>query len=157
MIRHLGIVAIVLSAASTAQAQNNKPLRSGAWYEDRASNSSTGYNGITLSFAPTPTDTFLNITNVACSIEVSSGQVIRSAALQIGTRSGENDLGRTYEVLGPASPQSDQIRKFYSVVTNGIHFKIGSGRYPSLFVTGSVTNNQYFNVSCTIVGNLTSN
>jgi hypothetical protein len=100
--------ALLLSAigfAAPVQAQNNKQIISGTWYEDRASNGGN-QSDILLTFAQTPANQFLNVTNVACNFTAASGQVISTMNLFAGTTSGANDLGRTYSIKGSATSET---------------------------------------------------
>lgn len=93
---HVFVALLVVSGnISTAHAQQNKPIRSGTWYEDRAVQSQSA-NTITLQFAQAPTDKFLNITNVACEIDTSIYQAVGGVFLTGGTTSGATDLDRAY-------------------------------------------------------------
>jgi hypothetical protein len=57
---------LTIGLAAPARAQNNLQIISGAWYEDRANFSNTNSSTFTLSFAQTPANQFLNVTNVSC-------------------------------------------------------------------------------------------
>jgi hypothetical protein len=150
---------LTVGFAAQAHAQNNKQIISGTWYEDRASfpGSSSGAT-LTLTFAQTPTNQFLNITNVSCNVAVSSTQVITDVSLRAGTTSGANDLGRPYHVKGSTTPETILISKFYSIVTNQVYFKFGPGRFPSIEIdTATSGATEFIESSCVIVGNLTEN
>jgi hypothetical protein len=142
--------ALLLSAigfAAPVQAQNNKQIISGTWYEDRASNGGN-QSDILLTFAQTPANQFLNVTNVACNFTAASGQVISTMNLFAGTTSGANDLGRTYSIKGSATSAVPNIIPLFS-------YKPGPGRYPTIQISSQSTG-QFFNAAdCVIVGNLT--
>ena len=142
--------------AMPAHAQNNKPVRSGNWYEDRASlNLST--NMVTLSFAQAPADKFLNITHVACDIETALGWVLAHTAVGGSTTSGAaGDLGRSQSIRGAAAAEVSQSFRYYSVVTDTF-LKLGPGRFPFISISAaSVVNAGPAQIiaDCTIVGNL---
>jgi hypothetical protein len=86
---------------------------------------------------------------------MNSDQVISAVTLIAGTTSGANDLGRFYEIKGNLTPETTGGQKYYSMVQNGIFYKFGPGRFPTIVIdtptTGSIT------ASCVIVGNLTDN
>jgi hypothetical protein len=147
---------LTIGIAAPAHAQNNKQIISGTWYEDRAaSNNSVGT--LTLTFTQTPTNQFLNVTNVACTVSVASAQTIAGIVLYAGTTSGAHDLDRDYAVMGNVTPQTVGGSKYYSVVQNGIFYKFGPGRFPSIEIDTGSTGTFSMNASCTIVGNLTDN
>jgi len=144
---------LTVGLVGPAHAQQNLQIISGTWYEDRAEG--TASFGLRLTFAQTPANQFLNVTNVACNVQVSSNQVINAVTLYAGTTSGGDDLGRYYEIKGNTTPETSAGLKFYSIVTNQVYFKFGPGRFPTIEIdtasTGSIL------ASCTIVGNLTNN
>jgi hypothetical protein len=122
---------LTIGLAAPAHAQQNKQIISGTWYEDRAiANTST--NTLTLTFAQTPANQFLNITNVACKVNVTSAEVIDGMTLLAGTTLGAFDIGRYYEIKGNVTPEILGANKFYSIVQNGIFYKFGPGRFPSI-------------------------
>jgi hypothetical protein len=87
------IALLTVGLAAPAHAQNNKQIISGTWYEDRAflaSNSTSG--SFTLNFAQTPTNQFLNVTNVSCDIQMTSNQILGHMDLSGGTTSGATTL-----------------------------------------------------------------
>jgi hypothetical protein len=140
--------------AAPVLAQNNKQIISGTWYEDRASaNASLGE--LRLTFAQTPTNQFLNITNVSCNITLTASQVMSGLTLFAGTTSGAADLGRTYEVKGNVTPETLDNFRLYSIVTNQVFFKYGPGRFPSIQIDSLTTGTSSVSANCTIVGNLT--
>ena len=148
--------ALLAAFATPAQAQNNKPIRSGNWYEDRASGSFNG-TALTITFAQSPTDKFLNVTNVACSITTSSGQVMRDVVLYVGTTAGANDLGRGYSILGNVVQRILSTQAFYNISANQILYKMGPGRYPSIGIDAPTGGSFSVTGGCVIVGNLTDN
>lgn len=144
-----------LAFAAPAHAQNNKQIISGTYYEDQATNPGVSSGNATLTFAQTPANKFVNVTHVACDVFVTSAQVLTLLRLQVGTTSGASDLGRSYPIKNtPNAPEVVQSGKVYSVVTDQIFFKIGPGRFPSIFIVavGSATNSVAPN--CFIVGTL---
>jgi hypothetical protein len=147
---------LTIALVAPAHAQANKQIISGTWYEDRASNSNNS-SLLLLTFTQTPTNQFLNITNVSCFVQVSSAQVIGAMQLLAGTTSGATDLGRPYEIKGSATPETSGSNKFYSIVTNQIYYKFGPGRFPSILIDTATTGSFSINASCVIVGNLTDN
>jgi hypothetical protein len=106
-----------------------------------------------LSFSQTPSDKFLNITNVSCNVVTSSPQILAAATLEGGTTFGANDLARTYAIMGNATPQTSAGSTYYSIVQNGVFYKFGPGRFPSIFFLTSTAGSAEFD--CVIVGNLT--
>jgi hypothetical protein len=120
-------------------------------------NSSIASN-ISLTFAQTPTNQFLNITNISCIIQVASDQSIYAITLQAGTASGVVDLGRPYSLMGSLNLQTVG-NKYYSILTNQVFFKFGPGRFPTIEIDSSFPNggSVLTNAQCTIVGNLTDN
>lgn len=149
-----GFLLLAVSFAAPAHAQNNMPIRSGVFYEDRASSTSNGV--VNLTFAQSPTDKFLNITNVACDIQLGANQALAYVEFNVGTTSGNPDLGRNYPLRGIVTPEiASNGAKYYSIVTNQIYYKMGPGRFPSIAVTSASTQTAYAN--CIIVGNLSDN
>jgi hypothetical protein len=146
---------LLLAAGSVApaHAQNNKQIISGTWYEDRAAALNNSSSVLVLTFAQTPTNQFLNITNISCAISVASTQVMTGMTLFAGTTSGANDLVRPYAIMGNVTPQSIGSSKYYSV-TNQIYFKFGPGRYPSIEIDVPSTGTDSAIANCVIVGNL---
>ena len=149
---------LVIGFAAPIHAQNNKQVISGTWYEDRAAMLvSTSNNSVTLTFAQTPTNQFLNITNVSCNITTTSSQIINVMTLVAGTTSGAFDLNRPYEIKGNVTPETSGTSKTYSIVTNQIYFKFGPGRFPSIVIDTESTGASSILARCVIVGNLTDN
>jgi hypothetical protein len=145
---------LTLGLAAPTHAQFNKQIISGTWYEDRASGNSSTFSLI-LTFAQTPSNQFLNITNVSCNVETNSVQVISAMTLFAGTISGADDLGRLYEVRGSTTTETLAGSKFYSIVTNQVYFKFGPGRFPSIEIDTQTSSTTVVGARCTIVGNLT--
>jgi hypothetical protein len=150
---------LTFGLAAPAHAQNNKQIISGTWYEDRAAVGNGGNSSLLLvTFAQTPANQFLNVTNVSCNVSVNSGQVITLMNLNAGTTSGQNDLGRPYSILGNVIPQTSGSFKYYSIVTNQIFFKFGPGRFPSIEIDSQTTGGSFSTfANCVIVGNLSDN
>jgi hypothetical protein len=149
---------LVVGFAAPVHAQINKQIISGTWYEDRAVASISSSTTLILTFTQTPANQFLNVTNVACHVQVNSTQVVIEMSLNAGSTSGASDLNRTYAILGAATPQTINNSSFYSIVQNGIFFKFGPGRFPSIEIdTQSTGGNTFSFANCTIVGNLTEN
>jgi hypothetical protein len=147
---------LTIGFAAPAHAQNNKQLISGTWYEDRASAQNTS-SPLVLTFAQTPSNQFVNITNVSCAIGVTSAQIIFGMSLLAGTTSGQDDLGRPYSVLGAATTQTTSTAKYYSIVQNGIFYKFGPGRFPSIEIDTISSGSLFTEANCVMVGNLTDN
>ena len=147
---------LMFGFALPAHAQNNKQIVSGTFYEDRASATSSANASLLLTFTQSPTDMFLNVTNVSCSIQVSSGQVLSTMNLQVGTTLGQIDIGRPYALKGNTNPETIGPSKVYSVVTNQVFYKMGPGRYPSIEFNSNSAGAFSYDVNCVIVGNLTS-
>jgi hypothetical protein len=145
---------LIIGFAAPAHAQNNKQIISGTWYEDRAFGGNST-NTLVLTFAQTPTSQFLNITNVSCIVQVDSAQALISMFLTAGTTSGAEDLGRPYSVKGSAVPETSGAFKWYSIVQNGIFYKFGPGRFPSIEIDTTSTGSSLISADCVIVGNLT--
>jgi hypothetical protein len=141
--------------AAPVRAQQNKQIISGTWYEDRAVSLVSG-DQIFLTFTQTPTNQFLNVTNVSCSVNVASVQVITGMTLVAGTTSGSEDLQRPYSVMGSANPVSSGSVRYYSIV-NQIYYKFGPGRYPTIEIDTVSSGSTTILANCVIVGNLTSN
>jgi hypothetical protein len=149
------LLLLTIGFAAPVHAQQNQQIISGTWYEDRAS-STIGSTSLTLTFAQTPTNQFLNITNVSCEMALGSSQILAQADLVVGTTSGSGNLLRPYSIKGSATFETQGSIKFYSIVQNGIFFKFGPGRYPSIQISAPTTAGQ-ISASCVIVGNLTEN
>lgn len=154
------LVLLTVGVAAPAYAQQNKPIRSGNWYEDRA-NDSIGSSQLTLKFAQTPIDKFLNVTHVDCRIATLSNQVITNVYLSGGTTFGSDDLNRPHYLIGDLNTQATVGGSTISgLTTNAVYMKYGPGRYPSvviwtdLFTSG---NGNIVNASCSIVGDLSDN
>ena len=62
------LVLLALVFAGPAHAQNNKPIVSGTWYEDRATVVVVNNYKAVLTFAQTPADKLLDVTHVTCAI-----------------------------------------------------------------------------------------
>jgi hypothetical protein len=149
------LLLLTIGFAAPVHAQNNKQIISGTWYEDRAATATPVTSSeITLTFTQTPNNQFLNITNVACNIGATSAQVVTGMILTAGTTSGANDLGRYYELKGNVTPETISSTKFYSIVQNGIFYKFGPGRFPSIQLSMASTGSYSTTLFCTIVGNL---
>jgi hypothetical protein len=151
------LVLLTIGFAAPAYAQNNKQIISGTWYEDRAAPPASATGGLAVTFAQTPTDQFLNVTNVSCSILTGSNAAISSMTLNAGTTSGAFDLGRRYEIKGGVSSETVGSQKYYSIVTNQIYYKFGPGRFPTIEIDTASTATTQTVANCTIVGNLTDN
>lgn len=148
------LLLFALAFAGPARAQNNKPISSGTWYEDRASVSNSSYYAAPA-FAQIPADKFLDITHVTCTIRVESGQNLTTVYLYAGSTSGSADLGRPMSIRGNTTFEAANSGKYYSLVTDQILYKFGPGRYPSIFVQAD-SGGQIF-VDCVIVGELKDN
>jgi hypothetical protein len=151
------LVLLIIGFAAPAHAQNNKQIISGTWYEDRASITGASASTLTLTFTQTPTNQFLNITNVSCFVDMSSAQVIAAMSLLAGTTSGASDLDRVYNIRGNATFETQNSVKYYSIVQNGIFYKFGPGRFPSIFINAPSTGSSVISADCVIVGTLTDN
>jgi hypothetical protein len=151
------LLLLTIGFAAPAHAQNNKQIISGTWYEDRAIAGNSSSDTLTLTFAQTPTNQFLNITNVACLVQVNSIQVVQGIELLAGTTTGANDLNRPYEIKGNVTPETSGGAKFYSIVTNQVFYKFGPGRFPSIEIVTGSTGAFSIAGNCVIVGNLTDN
>jgi hypothetical protein len=150
------LLLLTIGFAAPVHAQVNKQIISGNWYEDRATLLSVPNNTtITLTFAQTPTNQFLNITNVSCTVNVNSIQVISNMILYAGSTPGMNDLARPYSIRGGGTPETNDTIKLYSIVQNGIFYKMGPGRYPSIEIDTVSSGALTTSASCVIVGNLT--
>jgi hypothetical protein len=149
---------LIAGVTAPALAQNNKPITSGTFYEDRASNT-VNSSDLALTFAQSPAGKFLNVTNVSCEISVSSTQALAFVNLTVGTSTGAGDLGRPYSIRGNVSPETtgNGTSKYYSIVTNQIYYKMGPGRFPSIVISTAYTSSPVVSANCTIVGNLTDN
>jgi hypothetical protein len=148
------LLLLTVEFAAPVHAQSNKPITSGTWYEDRAiSNGSTGTTSLNLTYAQTPSDKFLNITNVSCHFSAIPNQPIIAVTLNSGTTSGNNDVNRPYSLEGSGITITTSTTLFYSILTNQVFYKIGRGRYPSIEI--QTTTNGSLGGNCTIVGTLT--
>jgi hypothetical protein len=122
--RFIALALLTVGFAAPAHAQSNKQIISGAFYEDRAFFDSFNPS-FAVTFAQTPTNQFLNITNVSCSIIVGSSQIVSALFLEAGTTSGANDLGRPYSILEtsphkhPAVPNSIPSSRIRSTSSSG--------------------------------------
>jgi hypothetical protein len=147
------LLLLTVGFSAPAHAQNNKQIISGTFYEDRANGAANSI--LVLTFAQTPANQFLNVTNVSCSVTVASAQVITAMTLYAGTTSGANDLGRPYSIKGSAAPETINTSKYYSIVTNQVYFKFGPGRFPTIEIDTQSTGQISISADCVIVGNLT--
>jgi hypothetical protein len=143
--------------AAPIHAQNNKQIISGTWYEDRAQASNTSTAALFLTFAQTPTNQFLNITNVNCAITLSTQEVLTGLSLEGGTVLGYNDLGRPLSIRGSVAAETSGLFKYYSIATNQVYYKFGPGRYPLIEIDIGTTGSASNFANCVIVGNLTDN
>jgi hypothetical protein len=151
------LLLFALAFAAPAHAQNNKPIISGNWYEDRATQS-VGSSATLLSFAQTPANKFLDITHVACTIFTLPTQVLATVTLNAGSTYGATDLGRPMSIRGNTTSEASPSTKYYSVVNDQIIYKFGPGRYPTIGVStayngGAAT----VYAECVIVGELKDN
>ncbi|MBR0835196.1 hypothetical protein JQ612_18580 [Bradyrhizobium manausense] len=155
--KFIALFMLMLGLAAPAYAQNNKPIRSGTWYEDQAS--LVGGSSQTLTLAQSPTDKFLNITHVACLISVPNGPTIQPVIdvfLTVGSTSGANDLGRKQHFLNTTNQAFVKAVAYYTIITDAVFFKVGPGRYPSIRISTDTAQTPIALTSeCTIVGNLT--
>ena len=154
------LLLLTVGIAAPAHAQQNKPIVSGTWYEDRAgSGGTTGTSNITLTFAQTPPTKYLNVTNVACDVHMGTNQNISLMVLNAGTTSGANDLNRPYSIKANlVSEQWYGGYKSYSIITNQIFYKFGPGRFPSIMInTVQPSGQPGLGAQCVIVGNLSDN
>jgi hypothetical protein len=143
--------------AAAAHAQHNKPIISGTWYEDRAATVNSS-SVILLTFAQTPANQFLNITNVSCFASVLSGQVLTGAFLHAGNTSGSDDIGRVYPIMGNTTPVTVGDFTYFTFVTNQIYYKFGTSKFPTIEIDTLTTGSALqANAFCVIVGNLTNN
>jgi hypothetical protein len=149
------LLLLTIGLAVPVHAQTNKQIISGTWYEDRASQPTVSSDQLILTFAQTPTNQFLNITNVSCNVTVVSTAAITSMLLVAGTTSGADDLGRFYEIKGGGIPEIVSGGKIYSIVTNQVFYKYGPGRFPSIVINTASPGSLSITASCVIVGNLT--
>jgi hypothetical protein len=149
----VALALLTIGFAAPVHAQNNKQIISGTWYEDRAIGGNNAA-ALTLTFTQTPSDKFLNITNISCNVTTSSGQIIDAMNLFAGTTSGNNDLNRPYEIRGSAIPETSGTSKSYSIVTNQVFFKFGPGRFPSILIETVSSGSLETIGKCVIVGNL---
>jgi hypothetical protein len=150
------LLLLILGFAAPVHAQNNKQIVSGDFYEDRASNT-VNSSDLGLTFAQSPAGKFLNVTNVSCEIGVSSTQALAFVDLTVGTSTGAGDIGRPSSIRGNVSPETtgNGTTKFYSIVTNQIYYKMGSGKFPSISISTAYASSPFVSASCVIVGNLT--
>ncbi|MBR0686769.1 hypothetical protein JQ612_31560 [Bradyrhizobium manausense] len=150
----LFLFAIALTAPG--HAQGNKQIISGTYYEDRASHVSSGNSMITLTLTQTPTNKFVNITNVSCIVATFASQAFPYGQLQLGTAPGQNDIGRTYTLRGISPIPNAGGYNFYSVGVDGMFFKIGPGRFPSIALYSTVPSSGglYLWGDCTVTGTL---
>lgn len=144
--------AVVL--ATPAHAQNNKPIISGTFYEDRAS-AVVNSSFVRLTLAQIPADKFLDVTHVACQIITQPTNFLALVNLQAGSTAGSTDRGRPMSIRGNTIAEGSNSTKYYSLVNDQILYKFGPGRYPSIeigvvFDTGGVL----INADCVIVGEL---
>jgi hypothetical protein len=146
---------LTIGLAAPAHAQNNKQIISGTWYEDRALVFNGTNGSVILTFTQTPTNLFLNITNVSCNVTLLSTQIISGVSLFAGTTPGADDLGRPYEIKGNVTPETGSGVKIYSIVTNQVYYKFGPGRFPSIEIDTLSTGSFSTTAQCVIVGNLT--
>src|SRR5262249_33559098 len=111
-----------------------------------------------LTFAQSPADKFLNVTNIACDIRTSTAQVLSFVNLVLGTTF--NDLSRPMPIRGSVIPVTELSTNTYSIVTNQIFFKMGPSRFPSVAIQTSAPLSNPNNIvesTCVIVGHLTDN
>jgi hypothetical protein len=152
------LLLLTVGFAAPVHAQENKQIISGTWYEDRATTTTlSSTSAPILTFAQTPANQFLNITNVSCAVTTSAAQIISAVTLDAGTTSGAPDLGRPYSIEGNITPQTKGNSTWYSIVTNPIFYKFGPGRFPSIKIETQSLGSFSVNASCVIVGNLSDN
>jgi hypothetical protein len=144
--------------AAPVHAQGNLQIISGTWYEDRATAQNFGQFSLLLKFTQTPSNKFLNITNVSCTVQMDPSQTMSTMYLYAGTTSGASDIGRTLSIKGNATSEIAGP-KYYSIITNQIYYKFGPGRFPTIEIDSGGANLSNFSnfAACVIVGNLTDN
>lgn len=145
-----------VSVATPALAQNNKQIISGTYFEDRAWNVATGNSSMTFTFSQTPTNKYVNVTNVSCIVATYSSQMMPYAQLQVGTAPGQSDLGRNYTLRSISPITNANGYNYYSVGVDGMFFKLGPGRFPSIIVFSTIPSSGglYLYADCTITGTL---
>lgn len=156
--RYVTFAALLLSVVGSslpARAQNNKQVISGTFYEDQASGVATA-QALLLKFVQTPANKFLNITNVNCNITTALSEVVADVRVQTGSVSGGNDLGRDHSIRGTLSPETGSVYKYYGISNSAVYFKLGPGRYPSIYIsTPTASAGSLFTAAtCYIVGDL---
>jgi hypothetical protein len=150
------LLLLTIGFAAPVHAQNNKQIISGTWYEDRANTTFSG-TSLNLGFTQTPTNQFLNVTNVSCVVIINSTQAPITINLNAGTVYQAFDLGRPYSIVGGATMETSGSSKIYSIDTNQVFYKFGPGRFPTIVISTSVGASVTFTAQCVIVGNLTDN
>ena len=155
------ILLFALASAAPAHAQNNaqfnKPIISGTWYEDRATVVVVNNYKAVLTFAQTPANKFLDVTHVTCAIATKPTQILSEVSLFGGSTSGSADLGRPMTIRGNTTFEASSTYKFYSLVTDQILYKFGPGRYPSIAIYTETTGSYSIQGDCVIVGELKDN
>jgi hypothetical protein len=146
---------LIIGFAAPVHAQQNNPVVSGTFYEDRAVSSSLSTDQLVLTFAQTPANQFLNITNVSCAVTTDTVEVMSVMILYSGTTSGSKDLNRPYSIKGNATFETLAPTKYYSIVQNGIFYKVGASRFPSIEIDTVSNGASAITANCVIVGNLT--
>jgi hypothetical protein len=152
------LLLLTIGLAAPAHAQNNQPIRSGNYYIDQAAQTVSDFS-VNLTFAQTPTDKFTNITNISCATFTKAPQIVQAVYLFVGSTSGVNDLGRFYQIGGsvPSPEVAADGSKQYTVNVNGMNFKLGPGRYPTIHVTAPTSGTASITSNCVITANLTDN
>jgi hypothetical protein len=149
------LLLLTIGFAAPVHAQQNKQVISGTWYEDRAQFGFTTNGVIFLSFAQTPSDKFLNVTNVSCFVNAAPAQTIAGIFLNAGTTSGATDIIRPFSLRGGITLETTSDTKYYGILANQIFYKYGPGRFPVIEIDLQSTGSSL--AQCVIVGNLTDN
>ena len=153
------ILATLIAISAPALAQNNRVVRSGNWYEDRANAVTSTATELVLKFAQAPTDKFLNITRVFCAINTYGTQALGDVILDAATTSNATsaNLGRGQSLRGMMSEQQAYGSKYFSITATS-YLKLGPGRYPVITIQAPIDSgsNRFINGNCTIVGELSN-
>jgi hypothetical protein len=136
-----------------AQAQLNKQVRWGNYYEDQAQ--ASGGSSTTVNFAQTPSDKFLTVQTVTCAINSSVKPLV--GFFNLGATPGGRETGRMFALPVSGNYSITAGNQYYTNFVVSTLFKSPGNRYISISIGGDSTTNGSMIVFCTIAGTLSDN
>ncbi len=128
---------------------NAAPLTYRTYYDETVTNLCNG-NACRVNFSQLPSDKLTMVSQVSCTM-ASTGAPVLQVLLEISAGIGGGAVStRNYALSFPAPALTGSV--YSTNVQQNIHYLIGQGRFPYVFV--STSNASFINMSCTIVGDL---